>query len=884
MSHAKSCRIGYRSNVWFRILFAVASSLVFDAASAAIPASQREALMTFYTQTNGDGWVVRTNWNGAPGTECDWYGMTCDAAKTTVVAIELRGDQLTGTLPSLAGLPDLEAFDIGVSTESATAIPKVILGNAVGGPIPSFAGMAHLKTFTARGNQLSGAVHELSAAPNMSYVDLSNNHLNALPVSCAGATALDHFDAESNFMTGPIPPLDGLVNLQYFRVSDNYLSGSLPTLTGLSHLQKFDASYNELTGNIPPLGGLGRLAMFSVDYNLLEGNFPQLSGLPLTGFTASHNFLSGEIPDLSGLTALTTFNVGENALSGTLPPMPDAALLQTFVITGNYITGTVPPFAQTTLQYFGLGFNALSGVLPQAPMFVEGGYVQLCPNLLTPATDPPSPIDLEWNVASGQTPWSQDCATTPSKTLVSLYSRNRLTAYGTQMQLVAYVYGNHPTGTVDFNIHLALVGTTTLCAKVPLVNGVATCKALPPAVSSAVNLLAQYSGDAANAGATGSLTGSEYIVNAVTSSVNPAQVGQALTLETRFDGNATNVNFLDGETTLCANVGVSSSNGVQRADCVATFATSGAHTITASFELNGSTITTQPLVQNIVDVVPFDANQFALTGTWYDPIAAGQGMMLEVFSDKALDGVGVLFAGSFSLDVNGQQQWVSLQGSMASAHAATYNLGIFESANGTFNVAPPVGVALVGTATLTFTDCTHATLTSQLDNGPVTVTPYVRLSASENCTTVWPANLAVPRPAPPPNYDDALHSGAWYNPAATGQGLMVDIVPAETTFFAAWYTYAPQSAGATGVQSQRWFSLQTNDYTPGNLTLTGVPIYASSDAPPLSGVVTTQVGTADITFNSCTAMTIAYTFTQGEFSGLSGSIDERADPAGAGCE
>lgn len=44
--------------------------LASGAARAAIPASERQALLDLYASTNGAGWTTKTNWNGAAGTEC----------------------------------------------------------------------------------------------------------------------------------------------------------------------------------------------------------------------------------------------------------------------------------------------------------------------------------------------------------------------------------------------------------------------------------------------------------------------------------------------------------------------------------------------------------------------------------------------------------------------------------------------------------------------------------------------------------------------------------------------------------------------------------------------------------------------------------------------
>ncbi|MCB1738798.1 MAG: hypothetical protein KDK91_00390, partial [Gammaproteobacteria bacterium] len=71
-------------------------------------------LHDIYTHTDGDNWFPpsRTGWNGAPGTECQWQGITCNADGDSVIAVRLVGAELFGSLPPLNGLPNLEVFDV----------------------------------------------------------------------------------------------------------------------------------------------------------------------------------------------------------------------------------------------------------------------------------------------------------------------------------------------------------------------------------------------------------------------------------------------------------------------------------------------------------------------------------------------------------------------------------------------------------------------------------------------------------------------------------------------------------------------------------------------------------------------------------------------------
>ncbi len=87
------------------IVAIVATLLVPGTAQAAIPMSERDVLIAFYNSTDGDNWSSNANWRKSPdefndaGTECTWFGVTCDAGETTVQDLRLDRNQLTGPIP-----------------------------------------------------------------------------------------------------------------------------------------------------------------------------------------------------------------------------------------------------------------------------------------------------------------------------------------------------------------------------------------------------------------------------------------------------------------------------------------------------------------------------------------------------------------------------------------------------------------------------------------------------------------------------------------------------------------------------------------------------------------------------------------------------------------
>jgi hypothetical protein len=209
----------------------------WPAAQAAIPASERAVLLDLYTSTNGASWAHNGGWGGPVGTECGWYGVWCGLTEETVTEVRLDGNNLTGSLPSLAGLTNLSYFSVGA-------------------------------------NQLTGSIPPLTALTNLSWFLGSLNQLTGSIPALTGLTKLVMFSARANQLSGAIPSLAGLTSLEYFNVSSNQLAGTIPALAGLASLHTLDVSVNQLTGAIPALAGLTNLYSLNVLGNRLSGNVP----------------------------------------------------------------------------------------------------------------------------------------------------------------------------------------------------------------------------------------------------------------------------------------------------------------------------------------------------------------------------------------------------------------------------------------------------------------------------------------------------------------------------------------------------------------------------------------------------------------------------------
>jgi hypothetical protein len=283
---------------------------------------------------------------------------------------------------------------------------------------------------------------------------------------------------------------------------------------------------------------------------------------------------------------------------------------------------------------------------------------------------------------------------------------------------------------------------------------------------------------------------------------------------------------------------------------------------------------------------PVNLNQQGLTGSWYNPLTGGQGIVTEVFPDLIAKGQGLLAGGWFTFDVAPQggadkQRWYSLQGAVTSSNPVA-TVGIYTVTGGNFNAGPAISQTKAGSATLSFSDCTHGTLgyTFTDGSGRSGNIPLTRLDTSVNCSSAGDTGA---------NAGKGLLSGAWYDPNTSGQGLLFDISPSQNILFAGWYTFAPNGQQVGGGASQRWYTLQsllTPNGSATGLYLTNVPIYTAAGGVFNNPVVPTsaKVGTATVSFSNCNTLAISYNFTGGSNAGQSGTMNlVRTGPTPAGC-
>ncbi|HET7065914.1 MAG TPA: PQQ-binding-like beta-propeller repeat protein [Rudaea sp.] len=275
-------------------------------------------------------------------------------------------------------------------------------------------------------------------------------------------------------------------------------------------------------------------------------------------------------------------------------------------------------------------------------------------------------------------------------------------------------------------------------------------------------------------------------------------------------------------------------------------------------------------------------DQPGIAGAWFPIYSAGQGFTLDYIASA-----NTVFMPWFTFTQDGLYDpaglaWFALQGNPTSA-AGAVDLVIARTEPGVFNSGSAATVT-VGNAHLNFTDCNSATLFYQFDAGTnggagglITLTRLTPGTSpciqSDGSTT--PAQIANT----PANGFDARQSGSWYDPATSGQGLEMTIIPAGNgsngLVFAAWFTFDPAGRSDDPVH-QHWFTLQSDlaNATNGKVSL---PVYRIIGGT-FDGAATqnfSQVGHAILTMQGCDAAQLDYQFDTTEvthaFAGLAGT-------------
>jgi Leucine-rich repeat (LRR) protein len=195
-SAIKSIVINNKDGLWYIHVQAIdlagnESEIVTDSYNFGIPDQEREALIDLYHATDGDHWINHSQWLGEIGTECNWYGITCNPEQSHVIALDLDNDSKGN--------------------------------NLVGKLAPSIGNLAYLDT-----------------------MDVSENHIHSLTSTIQNLTHLTNLDLSSNALSNIPPEIGNLVLLCNLYVNGNKISQLPSEIKQLKALNTASFHYNQL--------------------------------------------------------------------------------------------------------------------------------------------------------------------------------------------------------------------------------------------------------------------------------------------------------------------------------------------------------------------------------------------------------------------------------------------------------------------------------------------------------------------------------------------------------------------------------------------------------------------------------------------------------------
>jgi len=224
-----------------------------------ITSTMRDSLVLLALNTGAVKWDTTKSMD-------NWNGVSLELIEGTRRVTELSipdAGMTSGTISdSIVNLTELVFLDLS--------------GNNLTGSIPSLSKLSGLIVLDLKNNKLTGSVPALPAS--LAYLSLGQNQLsNILPVHVKDLTSLVVFDLGLNDFTGEIPPeWSSLIKVKYFYLYGNQLSGSIPAyISAFSKMEALALDYNQLTGSIPEgIGSISALQKLTLQQNKLSGTVP----------------------------------------------------------------------------------------------------------------------------------------------------------------------------------------------------------------------------------------------------------------------------------------------------------------------------------------------------------------------------------------------------------------------------------------------------------------------------------------------------------------------------------------------------------------------------------------------------------------------------------
>ncbi|XP_076955038.1 uncharacterized protein LOC143629729 [Bidens hawaiensis] len=290
------------------------------------------ALLKIKSMMKDDPHGVLKSWNDSLPF-CMWRGVTCGRRHQRVTILNLKGENLSGSI-------------------------SPFLGN-----------LSFLRSIILDDNRIYGSIpHEISRLARLQELSLDKNFLTGeIPVNISSCSKLRIISLQANKLSGKIPTI--LSSLRMIRTlvlqKNNFIGGIPPSICNLTNLENLYLGGNPLGGSIPDsFNQLNKLRQLGIAENGLVGVFPlfsyNLSKLEFVNIP--QNNLHGNLPRNLCLNQphINTLVIGDNRFTGSLPlSISNCSELIDFDVFDNYFTGGLKiDFGKLQkLQFLGLGHN-----------------------------------------------------------------------------------------------------------------------------------------------------------------------------------------------------------------------------------------------------------------------------------------------------------------------------------------------------------------------------------------------------------------------------------------------------------------------------------------------------------------------------------------------
>ncbi|XWS22951.1 hypothetical protein CRYUN_Cryun29cG0079800 [Craigia yunnanensis] len=265
------------------------------------------------------------DWSGP--NPCKWAQVACENNRVTRIQIPSRN--ISGTLPpDLKNLSQLIVFEV--------------MNNQISGQIPSLAGLSQLEEALFHTNNFSSFPSDFFTgltSLNTIFLDYNPFEPWEIPESVKEATSLKFFSANKANIKGRFP---GLFDLATF-----------PALTDL-HL-----ALNNLEGELPGKFAGSLIQTLWVNGQLLNGTIEVIQNMSsLTEVWLHGNQFSGPLPDFSMSTQLANLSLRDNHFTGVVPlSLVNLNSLYIVNLTNNELQGPTPKFADNVIADMRAGSN-----------------------------------------------------------------------------------------------------------------------------------------------------------------------------------------------------------------------------------------------------------------------------------------------------------------------------------------------------------------------------------------------------------------------------------------------------------------------------------------------------------------------------------------------